>query len=316
MSIQTSDCSLSMFHSDGLNGYKELNAVLNGWLYLTLNAGQMDPDRECVYVGVCWSRILACQQFDLRAVSYDWTASSSSVSLQSSRLKLRFKFGLWFVMKFARPLPLGILFRAVAMTGRNKPSQLKIVCSLASSGANRSSVEILGESSSWWRRHDPRTSLFVCIHALKFQSKPWLTFTSSGRLPLLFPCVVFAVSRGANVMSLDNPSAVFWTLPSAEQRADTTAAAARRGGSSPLPLLPTGGSEDRTPQHQPTQHHLPLDTRRYRLGHMWRHKSTEPITFKLLCLKKKSTIWTLLDNSSVNQADLESECKIWTLMSS
>lgn len=102
-------------------------------------------------------------------------------------------------------------------------SQLKIVCSLASSRANRSSVEILRESSSRWR-HDPRSSLFVRIHALKFQSKPRGTFTGSGRLPLLFPCVAFAVSRGANVVSLDNPSAAFtWLSPRAEQGADTTA---------------------------------------------------------------------------------------------
>lgn len=49
--------------------------------------------------------ILACQLFDWRAASSDWTASSFSVPGQCSLLKLRFKIGLWFVMKFTGPLP-------------------------------------------------------------------------------------------------------------------------------------------------------------------------------------------------------------------
>lgn len=164
MSIKTSDCSLLIGWPQLF--WSKLNVhicMVKKWMYNT--EFRTGPDSVCVCV--CWSQILACQQFDWRAVSFDWIASSSSVPLQSSRLKLRFKFGLWFVMKFARPLPLVVLFRAVAVTGRNQ-SQLKIVCSLASWLASRFSEEILQKSSSWWRRHDLRASLFVCIRALKF----------------------------------------------------------------------------------------------------------------------------------------------------
>lgn len=151
-------------------------------------------------------------------------------------------------MKFARPLPLVVLFRAVAVTGRNQ-SQLKIVCSLASCLARRFSEEILRKSSSWWRRHDLRASLFVCIRALKFSSKPRLTFTGSSRLSSRFSCVIFAVSRRANVMTLDNPLPAFFP-----HRQNSSS-----GGCSPLPLL-AGGRKVRRPPHQPTPQHLPLDT--------------------------------------------------------
>lgn len=79
MSIQTTDCSLSMSHSDGQNGYKSSQThTFEWWSVFNPECRSEAPRQE----SVCRSQILACQQFDLRAVSSDWTASSSSVSPQ------------------------------------------------------------------------------------------------------------------------------------------------------------------------------------------------------------------------------------------
>lgn len=165
--------------------------LLNGGVCFTPNAGQMHPDRECVSVSntrlpTVWfaSCFIRLNCFFIFGVS---PVEPPKITLQMWPLVCH------EVRKASAPCCTFPSCRYDREKEAIRPqSQLKIVCSLASSRANRSSVEILRESSSRWR-HDPRTSLFVRIHALKFQSEPRGTFTGSDRLPLLFPCVALGL---------------------------------------------------------------------------------------------------------------------------